>query len=105
MNFICRSKDVDVKKPHIVKRSTDGRYAIRQIKKDGTKMYLTLYGDFARGCLDKLDMPSGARNWVSELYQHAVISEGCRYSEWTNNIRALRKVLNYKEDVVEGSSE
>ena len=101
MSFLIREKGVDTSKPHIVKRNTDGRYAIRYIHKDGTKMYLTLYGSFNSGRIDRLIMPTGRRNWQSEQYQRCTIATGDNYSEWTNNLRALRKVLNYREDIIE----
>lgn len=101
MSIVFREKGVNVRNPHIVKRSTDGKYAIRYINKDGTKMYLELYGKFNSGRIDRIMMTSGRREWQSEEYQQRVISVDSSYSEWTNNLRALRKVLNYREDIIE----
>lgn len=102
MSILIRSKGVDTTKPHIVKRNTDGKYAIRQISKEGTVLYLTLNGKFNKRGMDIIDMPSGRRDWRSAQYQPMCIAADSSTADWTNNLRALRKVLNYDEQIIEG---
>ena len=102
MSILIREKGVDIRNPHIVKRNTDGKYAIRRISKDGEVFYLTLRGRFNKGGIDRIDMPSGRRDWKPSEYQAVYISEDSNHAEWTNNSRALRKVLNYDEQIIEG---
>lgn len=105
MNFLIRDKGVDITKPHIVKRSSDGKYAIRkQGGGPGEFIYAEIRGEFHRGRLDKIDTVTGITEWFppKNALMYGALSASTMIECWTNNIRGLRKILNYTEEVIEG---
>lgn len=105
MNFLIRDKGVDITKPHIVKRSSDGKYAIRkQAGVSGEFSYAEIRGKFHSSRLDKIDAVTGITEWYppKKTLMYGALSASTAIECWTNNLRGLRKILNYTEEVIEG---
>ena len=84
----------------IVQRNLDGKFALRRPDRfeEGEYRYLKLHGRFNGRSLHKIDLIKsiGNNEWV---YRGYPTEEDV--AVWTNNIRALRKLANYKETIVE----
>jgi hypothetical protein len=105
MNFLIRDKGVDITKPHIVKRSSDGKYAIRkQGGGPGEFSYAEIRGTFHSSRLDKIDAVIGVTEWYpsKKALMYGALPVSTTIECWTNNLRGLRKILNYTEEVIEG---
>lgn len=86
--------------PVLVQRNTDGKYAIRWEDDLGQVMYMKFRIQDQDEDTEKVAQAANDYEWQPGKYQSGFEHDGY-YCLWTTDLEGIKKLLNYKETIVE----